>query len=381
MQKRMMGWGAAMAAVGIQTAMGAWMNLVADDFSATPTNWAYAGVSNASNLALFRYDAANQRVIGEWDQGNSFVGSDPLQIVNSWFSRALPRVLTDKHSFRLRAVLRVETNSVPDTTEFHQIATIGLFGLAHMGPDRALSDDPWSLYETNTVKRRNGSDFVEFNYFINNQAWGAYNANVAANLGAHVSNDVSFAYYTGASADTGWYHDTDMGADNYLPADTNLYLELLYHGGATGAVSRRASVALYTDAARTHVVEVNGVPQYYWTQPLPAHESFELTHVALVNYVAANWGGVNAEGAGSWDDVSVDWAVSEGQIVQPMNPANPVMIWSAVSGATYAVVSTPDLMAGPFTTQAVVTAAGGLAGWTNATAAAVEFWFVKPMAP
>lgn len=382
MWKQMVQGGAALlAVVGVQTAMGAWMNLVSDDFSVAPTNWTYAGVSNIANEALFRHDAANQRIAAEWDQQNTFVGSDPLQLGNSWYTRALPRRLTDRHSFRLRAALRIDANSVSDTTEFHQIATIGLFGLEHMGPDRSLSDDPWSLYETNLHKRRNGSDFVEFNYFINNNAFGVFNPNISATIGARVNDDLTFAYYTGTGADTGWFHDTDMGADHYLPEDSNLYLELLYHGGATGAVSRRASVALYTDAARTSLLEVNGVPQYYWTQPLPAHESFELTHVALVNYVAANWGGANAEGSGSWDDVSVDWAVSEGRVVLPVKPASPALAWAAVSGTTYAVVSTPDLVNGPFTTQALVMAESDMAGWTSSTPAALQFLFVEPMDP
>ena len=350
-----------------------WQNLWTDDFSAPPAAWTYTGVLNATNAELFRYDAANQRIAAEWDQSNFFDGvSDPYIISNSWFSRPLPQPLTHRHSFRLRATLRIAAGSIPDTTEFYQIANIGLYGLTNNGPDRTLSDD-WS---GNTTLLKNASDAVEFSYFIN-QGFGG--PTIPGNIAGHVTNDLDFVYVTGNFADTGWFNATTMGDGNYLPTDTDLHLELAYFGDV-GVARRRLFVALYTDAARTNLVEVNGVPMYYWTQPLPDGESFELTHAALVNYAAANWGGANGAGSGAWDDVAVD--LFDGQLLHnPIDGGDVVLAWTAVSGATYAVVSTPDLMAGPFTTQALVAAAGGFAAWTNAPSASTKFWFVKPMDP
>lgn len=361
-----------------QVTSAAWWKLLEDDFSASPTDWIYSGVSNGLGQALFRYDAVNERVTAEWDQGNFIAGfpNDPYVIVNSLMARTLPWRLTDRDTFRLHATLRIASNSIPDTTEFYQLANIGLYGLDRMGPDRTLADD----FSGNATLLRNGSDFVEFNYFVNNNSFG-FNPNTICSIGGTVTNDTEFVYVSGTGADIGWFHDTDMGAGQYLPVETNLYLELAYYGASTGAVTRRASIALYTEPARTNFVEVNGVPQYYWTQPLPADKSFELTHVAFFNYAAANYGGANGVGVGSWDDVSVERAVSEGEIVASVNPAAPVLVWSAVSGTTYAVVSQNDLIGGPRATQALVTATGNAAGWTNTSANTVEFLFIEPMEP
>ena len=357
-----------------------WQNLWTDDFSSPPTAWTYTGVLNATNAELFRYDADNQRIAAEWDQSNYFAGwpNDPYVISNSWFSRPLPQPLTHRHSFRLRATLRIDAGSIPDTTEFHQIAVIGLYGLTNMGPDRTLSDD----FSGNNSLLKNASDAVEFNYFINNYEdpeWGNFYPNISALIAGHVTDESDFVYITGNGGDVGWFNNTDMGASTYLPTETDLYLDVAYFGDV-GLARRRLFVALYTDAARTNVVEVNGVPMYYWTQPLPEGESFELTHAALLNYSAAVWFGPSAKGSGAWDDVAVD--LFDGQLLHnPIDGGDVVLSWTAVSGATYAVVSTPDLMAGPFTTQALVAADGGFAAWTNAPLATTEFWFVKPMDP
>ncbi len=326
--------------------------------------------------AMFRYDAVEQRIHAEWDQSNYIdAWSDPIVVENAALSHPLPRVLTDRDSFRVRATLRIEGGSIPDTTEFYQIANFGLYNMEKMGPDRTLADD-WS---GNTTLIRDGSDFVEFNYFINNDSFG-FNASISATIGATVPNDDVDAYTTGNGADP-WYHLTDMGKDNYLPEDTDLYVELAYYGGATGDVSRRAWIAVYTDAARTNLLEVNGVPMYYWTEPLPASESFTATHVAFFNYGAANWGGANAEGVGSFDDVSVDWAVSEGQVLAAHNPSALTLIWSAVPGSTYTVMAKSDLVSDVQTNLATVTATGEAAGWTNTANAAMEFFWIEPVSP
>lgn len=355
-------------------ASAAWWNLTRDDFSTAPTNWTYEGVLNAAGQPMFRYDAANARIAAEWDQSNFIeTSSDPYIISNSFLVRALPRVLTDANTFRVRATLRFVAGSIPDTTEFYQIANIGLYNLEQTGPDRTLADD-WS---GNVTLLRDASDFVEFSYFINNKSYGM-NPNITAVIGGRVPDDTDHAYYTGNGADP-WYHLTDMGEDNYLPVETDIFVELVYFGGATGDLSRRANATLYSDAERTTVLEVNGVPMSYWTEALPPAELFEVTHVGFFNYAAENWGGANAQGAGSWDDVSVDLALEEGTILSSGNPAALAMTWVAEPGASYAVVSLDDLLSGARTTQAVVVATDTLAGWTNASSSARGFFFVEPL--
>lgn len=363
--------------LSVGNASAVWWTVLEDDFSAPPTEWTYTGVSNALGAALFRYDAAHQRVAAEWDQSNHFEGwpNDPYVIENSHFARALPRRLTDRNTFRVRGTLRIVSSSIPDTTEFYQIANIGLYGLDRMGPDRTQADD-WS---GNTVLLRDAGDFVEFSYFINNRSYG-FNPNITAMIGGTVTNDMDYVYVTGSGQDTNWYHSTDMGEDAYLPVDTDIFLELTYFGAAEGELSRRANISLYTDEARTNLLEVNGVPLYYWTQALPETESFEVTHVAFFNYAAANWGGANAEGAGSWDDVFVDVNLSEGSILSAGHPPALSLQWIAEPGKNYAVVSQDDLMSGSRITEAIVTAVGNTAGWTNSTShAGPSFFFVEPV--
>lgn len=362
------------AIVGVNKASAVWWRLLDDDFSTAPSTWSYAGVSNAFGEALFLYDAANERIQAEWDQDNFIDAfSDPIIIENAALSRPLPRSLTDRDSFRVFATLRIEAGSIPDTTEFYQIANFGLYNMEKMGPDRTLADD----LSVNENLVRNGSDFVEFNYFINNNSFGL-NANITAIIGATVPDDLAHAYTTGSGSDS-WYHLTDMGADNYLPEETDLYVEVAYYGAATGAVSRRAWTAIYTDAQRTNLLEVNGVPMFYWTQPLPATNTFEVTHVAFFNYVAPNWGGANGEGAGSFDDVAVQWGVSEGRIITASrDPSAFALTWAAESGTTYAVVSQTNLLGGVRTTQALVTATSEAAGWTNTASAGLDFYSIEP---
>lgn len=272
---------------------GTWNTVLSDDFSSDPSsNWTYSGQQNGSSQDLFRWNASGY-VDAEWDQSNSYTGSgDPYTIVSSSYSRSLGQTLTDDHLFRFGGT--VNLSSVANTTEFYQVASFGLYGLSDMGADRAMSDN----FSGNTTLVKDGSDFVEFNYFINNDSFG-WNANTGAAMGAHITG-VAGDYTTGASSDA-MYHKTDMGKDNWLPTGTDLYVEVTYYGTTT----RRAHMGVYTDSARTTLLSVNGVEQYYWTQALPGDDHFALTDIALFNYVDTNWGGANGAAAGMLDDVYV----------------------------------------------------------------------------
>ncbi len=363
--------------LAIQSVHAQWQRVFEDHFDTnTAGRWTYEGVTNASGNDLFDYDAVNERVAAAWDQSN-FIdgGTDPMIILNASFSHPLPRVFTDHDTFRVRATLRIDGGSIPDTTEFYQIANFGLYNMAKMGADRTLADD-WSA-NTNLV--RDGSDFVEFNYFINNNSLG-FNPNISANIGGTVPNDEVAAYTTGFFMDP-WYHLTDMGVNTYLPEDTNLYVEVIYYGSARGEYHRRAWTALYTDSTWTNLLTVNGVPMFYWTQPLPETESFEVTHVAIFNYAALNWGGTNGTGAGSFDDIAVDHGFVDGEIRSAGAPPTMALTWQAVSGTTYAVVSRDTLTDAAPVTQAIVTATGEVTGWTNHSAAGLKFFFIEPLAP
>lgn len=361
--------------LSVGNASAVWWTVLSDDFSEEPTEWVYSGVSNALGQAMFRYDAADQRIAAEWDQSNHFEGwpNDPYIIENSHLAHKLPRPLTDHDSFRVRGTLRIVGGSIPDTTEFYQIANIGLYGIERMGPDRTQAD----YWSGNTLLLRDAGDFVEFNYFINNRSYG-FNPNITATIGGTVTNDMDYVYVTGNGQDTDWYHPTDMGEDAYLPEETDIFVELIYFGAAEGETNRRAKVSLYTDATRTNLLEVNGVPMYYWTQALPEDESFEVTHAALFNYAANSWGGANAEGAGSWDDISVALDLPAGTIVSAERSSAFSLTWVAEPGKSYSVVSLGDLISGSRTTETTVFAEGDMAGWTNATSGGTGFFMVEP---
>jgi len=267
------------------------VTILSEDFNSDPSaNWTYSGQQNGSSQNLFRWNASGY-VDAEWDQSNSYTGSgDPYTILPSWYSRSLGQTLTDHNRFRFGATLNL--SSVTDTTEFYQLANIGLYGLSDMGADRTLSDN----FSGNTTLVKDASDFVEFNYFAYSGTWGG--PVTAATMGAHITGD-TWDYTTGAGADA-MYHSTDASG-TYLPTSTDLYVEVTYYGTTT----RRAHMGIYTDAARTTLLSVNGVEQYYWTQPLPADDHFTLTDIAFYNYVGANWGGTNGSGSGMFDDVYV----------------------------------------------------------------------------
>jgi len=276
-----------------------WDDILADDFNADPSaNWSYQGVQNGSAQNLIRWNAGGY-LDAEWDQSNNFVGTgDPYTIQPSRYSRALGQTLTDQDTFKVGAKVRI--SSVASTTEYYQVANIGLYNLAQMGPDRTMSD----YFSGNTNLVKDACDFVEWNYFINNDDWYQWYPNTGATIGAHITG-VDGDYTSGSSSDAAYFHDTDMGKDNYLPASTDLYVELSYFGSATDGDRRRAYGAVYTDQARTTILSVNGVEQYYWTQPLDDAKGFSVTDVAFFNYVGAIWAGANGTGSGAFDDAYV----------------------------------------------------------------------------
>ncbi len=349
------------------TAHASWWRIWDEHFSSDPSNrWTYAGAANGQGQALMRYDAAHQRIHAEWDQANLFSDAgDPYTLINSRLSAALPRVLTDRDTFRLGATLVIEPGSYPDTTEIFQIGNVGLYNLAQMGPDRTLSDN----FSGNASILKDGSDFVEFNYFINN-AWGG--PNITSIIGAHIDGNV-FDYTAGTNST-----QTALGEGHWLPDSTSLFVELAYHGSATGALARCARAAIFTDAARTNLLVVNGVTMAYWTAPLPPGKSFTLTDVAFFNYPSGNWGGANGTGTGSFDDVHVDLDLPDGTLADLRSAPGGVSItWSCVSGATYSVLSAPDPSAAQWTTTAVKQALADFLTVTNFLSAPRAVWAIR----
>lgn len=331
------------------TSYAGWRRLLEDDFSSA-SEWQYEGATNAVAQPLFVVDTAAHHVIAEWNQTNyANYDGDPCVLIPSRLTRSLPRRLTDRDSFRFGATLTIEAGTVPDTTEFYPIANFGLYDPDQMGPDRAM-DDNWS---GNSNLLRDASDFVEFNYWINNNSWG-WNPSITAVIGAHIDG-VDGDYWTGSSYDSMW-HGTDMGVSNWLPAETSLFVEVTYYGAESGTKARRARVGIFTDPTRTNLLTVNNVALYYWTVPLPADRTFSVSHVGFYNYVAQVWGGVPGRGRGSWADVYVDQG--EGDFCQPAE-ANPLRVtFGAVLGEVYRLEVTEDLMSGVWTPLAVVTAMG-----------------------
>ena len=292
-----------------------WQTILTEDFSGRLTDWTYAGVTNGGGQNLIRPDGAGG-LRAEWDQANGFNGAgDPYGITPSSYSRSLGKTLTDSDTFKFGAKLNI--TSVVDTTEFFQAANFGLYSLADMGADRTMSDN-WS---GNSTLVKDASDFVEFNYFINNNSFG-FNPNTQATIGAHITGlDGDYITGSGTVGDSLW-HSTDMGADNWLPTAQDLFVEVTYD-----AASRRAHSAIYTDSARTTLLSVNSVEQYYWTLAMDAGDHFSLTDVAFYNYVGSNWGGANGSGLGTFDDLYVAEYVPEPATVS-MLLVGAVGLWS-----------------------------------------------------
>lgn len=367
------------------TAHASWWRIWDEHFPSDPSNrWTYAGATNAQGQALMRYDGANQRLRAEWDQGNLFVGSgDPHVITNSLLSAPLGRTLTDRDTFRFGATLQISPGTVPNTMEFYQIANFGLYNLAPegIGADRNQSDNS----SGNATLVRDANNLIEFNYFINNDSFG-FNPSaqgvLIARMPTNEANNTSYTI-TGTRTDP-YFHDTDMGVNNYLPADTALFVEVAYHGAATGTIARRVYSAIYTDATRTNLLTVNGVPMFYWTQPAAIDRTFNVDRVAFVNYAGVNFtelfGGStpNGAGAGSFDDVYVDLDLPDGAIANLRDaPGGVAITWSCVSGATYSVLSAPDPSAAQWSTTAVKQALADFLTVTNFLSAPRAVWGIR----
>jgi hypothetical protein len=281
-----------------------WTTILSENFNTDPSaNWSYSGRQNATSQNLIRWNAASGNLLAEWDQSNHYKDwggtspLDPFEIEPSSYRRPLSQTLSDTDTFKFGAALQV--NSVVNTKEFYQVANFGLYNLSNMGADRTMSDN----FSGNSNLVKDGSDFVEFNYFIQNESFG-WNPMTQCTIGAHI-DALGGNYFVGSNTDA-MFHGTDMGASNWLPTATDLYLEVVYY-----ADTRRAYSAIYTDSARTALLSVNGVQQYYWTIPLPTGEHFTLTDAAFWNYVGANWGGANGSGSGMFDEFYVSLYVPE----------------------------------------------------------------------
>lgn len=363
---------ALLAVLASATAQASWWNLMNEDFGPTATSrWTYAGVSNAQGQALFRLDATSGVVQAEWDQTNSISAGNPYVIRTSRLLAPLPRPLTDRDTFRLRATIVIATNTLNETTEFYQIANVGLYNAETMGADRAMADN----WDTNALtKVRDGSDFVEFNYFAGDDTPGSqyFTRSAEMTIGAHTEQfgDYHFNYqYYGDP----WWHSTAMGPGGRLPEGTNVYLELVYFGAATNDAARRGYMALYEDAARTQVLQVNNQPMYYWTWPLPADRTFTVTHAGLYNYANLAFFGDPVRAEGQVDDLRVDMEFAETEVAAGgMQGDGMVFQWASISGLTYAVLSVSNLVDGLWTTQAVVVAGGDFTGITNGLSAGLN---------
>ncbi|MHC4984050.1 MAG: hypothetical protein ACYTF6_12895, partial [Planctomycetota bacterium] len=185
-----------------------WTEILGEDFNADPSsNWSFSGRQNGSAQDLLRWNSGGY-VDAEWDQLNYYLGGeedDPYIIEPSSYSRSLGQTLTDQQTFKVGAKLRI--NSVASTTEYYQVANFGLYDLTYMGPDRMMSDN-WSG-NTNLVK--DACDFVEWNYFINNDDLFEWYPNTCATMGAHITG-LDGEYITGSGIyDPEYFHDTDMG--------------------------------------------------------------------------------------------------------------------------------------------------------------------------
>ena len=365
-------------------AQASWWRIAEDAFDTDPTNrWTYSGSTNELGQPLLRYEAAFQRLGAEWDQGNQFALGDPYAIVNSRLARPLGRTLTDRDTFRFGATLQIKPGTITNTLEFYQLACFGLYNLdpAVAGADRNQSDN----FSGNSALVRDANNLIEFNYFINNDSFG-FNPFVQGLLITRMptnETDSTSHFVTGAGTDP-FFHNTDMGVNHYLPAATNLYVEVTYLGGATGTLARRVYSAIYTNAARTDLLVVNGVPQYYWTQPAPINQTFDVTDIAFFNYASVNYtvlfGGNTPDGAGagSFDDLYVDVDLPEttAATMQP-DPTGLVSTWASVAGRTYTLLTASDPAAGNWTTAAVITAQADFLTLTNLPAAARAVWALR----
>jgi hypothetical protein len=269
-----------------------WTNILTENFETDPAarGWSYSGVTNSGGADLFA--PSDGQLGAEWDQLNytdatfneeQFV-TEVSTIENSRFSRPLGQTLTDADRFRFGATLTLTSQA--QTSEFHQIASFGLYDLANSGPDR-------TFLSGGSIPQ--AKDFVEFNYFITNDQTWALGRNVQPTLAAEGG-----MYVAGNAADASY---PARHFPSLLPEGQELFIEVEYD-----PYLRRAYAAIYTDAARTTLLEVDGVAVEYWTNQLPAGEAFSVSDVAFFNYAGYGWGGapsVPATGSGLYDDLYV----------------------------------------------------------------------------
>lgn len=362
-------WMPLLALLAASECPASWLTLVDETFDASASNrWTYAGVSNTSGQALFRLDPGNGVVQAEWDQANSISAGNPYDIRTSRLLTPLPHPLTDRDTFRIRARLVVSPGSLVESVEYHQIANIGLYNPDTMGADRAMADN----YDFSaSPKVKDGSDFVEFNYFVGHDPTGTYPFTRSAEMtiGAHTEEAGDYHFNYQFYGDSRW-HSTAMGQDGRLPEGSSLYLELVYFGASTNGDARRGYMALYEDEARTQLVTVNGQSMYYWTWPVPEDRTFKVTHAGFYNYVNLAWFGTPIRATGQLDDLRVDQAFAEAEMSMAARQSDGLALqWASVPGATYAVMGTEQLAGGTWTTQAVVVAQGDFAGFTNTPSA------------
>ena len=369
---------ALLAVLASATAQGSWWNLVNEDFGPSATNrWTYAGVSNTQGQALFRLDATSGVVQAEWDQTNSIAAGNPYTIRPSRLLTPLPHPLTDRDTFRLRATLVMATNTLNETIEYHQIANVGLYHAEAMGADRAMSDnfDMGAL-----IKVKDGSDFVEFNYFAGDDSSSAFypfSRSAEMTIGAHTEQlgDYHFNYEFYEDL---WDQSTAMGAGGRLPEETKIYLDLVYYGAATNDTARRGYMALYTDEARTQILQVGTQHMFYWTWPLPVDRTFTVTHAGFYNHVNLVYAGDPVRAVGTFDDLQVEQGFADAEVASArMSPDGVILEWASETGGTYHVVTSDNLMDGLWTTQAVVNAGSAFTALTNDWSGAVKIWRVE----
>ena len=168
------------------------------------------------------------------------------------------------------------------------------------------------------------------------------------------------------------------GAGGRLPEETKIFLDLVYYGAATNDTARRGYMALYTDEARTQILQVGTQQMFYWTWPLPADRTFAVTHAGFYNYVNVVYAGDPVRAAGTFDDLQVEQGFADAEVASArMSTAGVILEWASETGGTYHVVTSDNLMSGPWTTQAVVQAGSAFTALTNDWSGAVKIWRVE----
>lgn len=274
-----------------------WQTILTEDFNSNPAarGWSFNGVQNTGGQDLLRWNGSSN-LAAQWDEANA-IGTAQIGYDADWdyyysytdsvtpssYSRSLGTTLTDTDTFRFGVTLNL--TSVAQTTEFYQIANFGLYNLANSGNDRTYATPSWSDQVRNAV---------EFNYFIPEQGGWSLGRNAQPTIFSDNGTLVA-----GSSTSTEWptAHTASM-----LPLNTDLFVEVTYYGNL-----RRAYATVYTDAAHTQQLVLDGQTIQYWTDALGIGESFSVTDVAMFNWVALDWGSP-AFAEGSFDNLYVQQA-------------------------------------------------------------------------